>query len=524
MWAFSLGVILGGLAACSGGGAATNPSVIPANNAASLPPAPENLCAGASGDMSSTGGIEGTGIRIKGAGRGPASKRASLVVAGQAWDISHASIMIDGQPATPAQIVDGQITVVQGKPAATAAGTADSVVSETRVAGPITQVDSTADPTDATVAGHLVLLGQQVRLLTNTILELSPQALAVGDTVEVSALVTADGTLVATRVARRPVDLEYFVTGTVSSHDEVARTLVINALSVDYGSTTPQGFPTGAIQDGDLVRVFGRLSVASTTLSARAVEFRLATLPGPIGEQIALNGYITRFASAADFDVDGVPITTSAATDFQPVNLVALSDYVTVCGTLISSGQVAATRVIDEEGGPSLAGTIQSIDTQRGVLQVFGATLATDATTRVLDEQTGPPRALALSDLRVDDFVWVKLIWVSGANRASLIERRGPSAVFITRGTVLIRSAGTLDVNGVSVVIDQHTRYFGSCNASALVVGVPQSPAWGPCSPDAFWGDFATWQGPLVPDFMVAGTTRPSDGAAVASAVVVIWN
>jgi hypothetical protein len=284
---------------------------------------------------SNPGGIEGTGL-------GPARKLTGLRVAGQAWDIVHASILIDGLPATSEQVVDGLVTAVQGTIAPTAMGTADSVVSETRVAGPITTVSS---------SDQLVVLGQTVALTSDTLLDVSPPALAAGDTIAVNALATANGSLVATRVARRAADLEYVVTGAVSSLDDSRHTFLINALTVDYSGVAPQGFPAGVIHDGDLVRVFGGLPGGGTTLSARSVEFRLATLSGQAGDLIALYGYITRFASNTDFDVDGVPITTSAATDMFGATdvhnqiVLGLNEVVDICGTLLSNGKVAATQV-----------------------------------------------------------------------------------------------------------------------------------------------------------------------------------
>ena len=178
-------------------------------------------------------------------------KLADISVADQIWDVSHAAVLIDGQPATSAQITDGIVTTVQGTLAATGAATADSVASESQVAGPITSVDATGNT--------LVVLGQSIEVSEDTPMP-SPPALAVGDTVEVNALVTANGMLVATRIDRRAADLEYFITGTVSSHDDSAHTLVINSLTVDYSGVVPQGFPTGAVHDGDLVRVFGQVN------------------------------------------------------------------------------------------------------------------------------------------------------------------------------------------------------------------------------------------------------------------------
>jgi len=333
--AYLVTAILGALAACGGGGA-SDAGVASGQSSAPPPataptPSPPFVCAPAATAPGSSGsGIEGTG-------RGPARKLLSLHVAGQEWNIDHASILIDGQTATSAQVVDGLVTTVQGTIAPTAMGTADSVVSETQVAGPITSVDSTAD--------HLVVLGQSVVLMQYTQMDVSAPGLAVGDTVAVSALATANGTLVATRISRRAADLEYVVTGTVSSLDNSAHSFQINDLTIDYSGVVPQGFPTGVIHDGDLARVSGRFPGGSTTLSARTVEFRLDTLSGQAGDQVALYGYITRFVSNADFDVSGVRITTSAATDIQPSGPLALNQSVDVCGTLLSNGEVGATQI-----------------------------------------------------------------------------------------------------------------------------------------------------------------------------------
>ena len=54
---------------------------------------------------------------------------------------------------------------------------------------------------------------------------------------------------------------------------------------------------------------------------------------------------ITRFFSNADFDVSGVRITTSAATDIRPPGPLALNQSVDVCGTLLSNGEVGATQI-----------------------------------------------------------------------------------------------------------------------------------------------------------------------------------
>lgn len=331
--------ILGAHGACGGGGSSGAGDVsrrATAGQGSTSPPGvgvPFVCAPPANTPGSNPGGIEGTG-------RGPARRDAGLRVAGQTWDMGHASIVIDGQPATSDQVVDGLITTVRGTIAPSAMGTADSVVSETWVAGPITH----------SAGDQLVVLGQTVALTPDTLVDGATPAVTTGDTVAINALATANGSLIATRIARRSADLEYVVTGRVSVLDGSRHSFQINGLTVDYSGVAPQGFPNGVVHDGDLVRVYGRLTGGSTTLSARDVEFRLATF-GQAGDFIALYGYITRFASNTDFDVNGVPITTSAATDMSGATdtngqlVLALNEVVDICGTLLSNGEVGATQV-----------------------------------------------------------------------------------------------------------------------------------------------------------------------------------
>lgn len=522
-------VLLAGLAACSGGGGASQGNQ-PA--AARNPPpgsGPTGVCQDTfPGTLPVQGGIEGSGSN-RSVARGPIRKLNQLVVAGQQWDVSHASITIDGQPATAGLLALGQGATVQGTTAGPAVGVADVVVSETRVAGPISYLDAMGDPNDASVQGHLVVLGQPVRLVRSNasgITRISPAGLAVGDTVGVSALASANGTLVATRIDRRAADLEYLVTGIVKLSDASAQSFAIGGLAIDYSGVLPTGFPGGVIHDGDLARVFGRVPAGSAMLQARAIEFRLATPPGPADERIFLSGLVTRYVSSADFDVDGVPIATSAATAFDPIDLVALNASVSVVGTLLADGRVDATRVtisVYNTAVPDVGGTIQALDVQAGVLKVLGVTVTTDATTQVLDARVGASGSIALSALRVGDYVWS---YGGIFDKARLIERRDASSSFLISGDPGASvQLNTFTLHGVPIVENPNAQYFGSCGPPARnVVGASYSPQWGPCGAAEFWTSYRSFAGPLIPSVTVSGTVRQCDGAAVANVVVVTWD
>ena len=88
----------------------------------------------------------------------------------------------------------------------------------------------------------------------------------------------------------------------------------------------------------------------STALSGAllAHEVRLADdEEAQTGQESEVEGLITRFASATDFDVGGRAVTTTAATTYQGGNAaaLALNVKVEVVGTVNSGGVIAATRV-----------------------------------------------------------------------------------------------------------------------------------------------------------------------------------
>ena len=293
------------------------------------------------------------------------------------------------------------------------------------------------------------------------------------------------------------------------------------------GSISPAGIYTAPQSPGTYHVV--ATSSADTTKSAAAT----VTLAAPVSitppiVSIVPRGMQTFTATVTGFSNTAVTFSilegatggsiTAAGVYTAPATP---GTYQVVATSVADTNNSAAATVTVSSPPSNLTGTIQSVDAPTGVLQVVGVTVTVDATTLVVDGQTGSTGPLVLSDLQAGDSVQVFGDWTDRyyphAIRAKQVTRTNPSTQFMMNN---------IDVTGLPYPIldDQQTQYFGSCSSAANVIGVPQSPAWGPCSGDVFWSNVATWRGPLFLTVTVAGAIRQTDGTPVASVVVATWD
>ena len=279
------------LAACGGGSSSSAPAPDPDPN----PGGPVQ-------------GITGTGFAV-----GPITGFGSVIVNGVTYDTDSATFTRDGLAATQSDFSVGQFVIVSGTIDDSTSGTADTVIFDDNVDGPVTSVDD--------VARSFVILGQTVLVSATTSFDDScPDSLAgLLDVaaVEVSGPVRADGAIEATRVECKAVAGELEVMGLVSNLDTTAMTFQINALVVDYGTTPAvlDNFPSaGVINNGDPVEAKGNAVDGDGQLVATRVEYKGGQFANDDGVHAEIEGFITRFGSTTDFDVSGIPVTTTGTT------------------------------------------------------------------------------------------------------------------------------------------------------------------------------------------------------------------
>lgn len=410
----------------------------------------------ACGDNETVAGIDagGSPSRVGIVSKGSIAGFGSVIVNGVRFDTSGASFDIDGSPGNESDLNVGQIVLIQGMIANDGSDAiASSVSFGDRVQGPISNIDQ--------VVGTITVLGQLVRIDADTSFDesinpASIEGLAVNDIVEVSGLVLSDGTISATRIEIKPAGGEFEVTGIVSNLG--ASTFEVNGLVVDFSAAQLDDFPGGSPENGQLVEVKGTSFGPGGEFEATRVEFQDDNLPGDQDTRVEIEGFITRFVSASDFDVEGVGVTTNASTTFVnggPGDL-ALNRKVEVEGTIDAADVLVATKVEIK-----LANFIR-IETlvdaaSGGQLTMFGISITTNLLTRFEDKSIQDVETFAFSDVQVGDYIEMRGFENASGIVATLVEREDFDGDTAVRGFVESVSDPNFSILGVTIVTSAAT-------------------------------------------------------------------
>jgi hypothetical protein len=323
------------------------------------------------------------------------------------------------------------------------------------------------------VAQTFVVLAHTVRVTAETSFDdslgTSFAALTVGLEVEVSGMPAANGDIVATRIeARHAGGSRLEVLGRVAALDAVAHKFHIRNLVVDYTTATLQDFGSSALANGQLVEVKGSALNSAGELVATRVELR--NFEDGDGEfRREIEGLVTRYVSATDFDVAGRAVTTTGTTRFENGTAadLALNVKVEAEGAINASGVLVATKIqFKRSNNAGLAGIVDAVAADStgfaGTLTVLGVTITVDSNTRVEDKGDLRLASFRLADLQPGDFVRVRGIETGPkALTASRLERRRIESGAWVRGTVRDLAQPNLTVLGVPVITSGTTVFQG---------------------------------------------------------------
>lgn len=306
-----------------------------------------SLCiAGCQPGGGETSGIDGTGVRapVIAAGYGRLAGGGDFVVNGITFDTRNMAVTVDDMPGTIADIAVGDVVLVTG--------TLDSMTASSGVAQKAALTHAVVGAVDSVDSGgaFLVALGQTVQLADTTYDASIPSAslggLVVGDVIAVSGFRNERGDVIASRIAKRaPASSSLRATGRIANIDTTARRFAINALVVDYSSAQVVPDSSGSLAAGDVVEVSGTRVGGSGELLAERVIFKPTDVIASTGSYVSLEGYITALdlPAAQSFEVAGLPITTTSATDKQ--GALSFDARTAVKGALAADGTLVASNV-----------------------------------------------------------------------------------------------------------------------------------------------------------------------------------
>ncbi len=258
--------------------------------------------------------------------------------------------------------------------AGVASATANTVAIRSEIKGPVSAISGNV----------LTILGQQINIVAGTVFDDSLGGLAnvrTNDVLEVYGLLVSPGNYNATRVERVTptmpgVNANFKLRGVVASLNTTNRTFTIGTVTVGYNTlnVTPQNgqFVRATLSVLPVNGVFQATSITnSATLAAAASN----------GVEAEVEGYVTAFASATSFSVNGVPVDARSASRV-PASGLALGAEVEVSGT-VQSGVLVAREVklkdpaddqkLEVKGETSLVDKQAKTFTVRGVKVNYGS-------------------------------------------------------------------------------------------------------------------------------------------------------
>jgi hypothetical protein len=286
----------------------------------------------------------------------------------------------------------------------------DSIEAYQLVVGPVDSVDVSR--------GRLVVLGQRVIATSGTAVESATGDVSVlngglakvepGSTVAISGFLTASGEIVASRISLHTSNDGVLLRGFITAVDTNKSTFGVGTVSVGYGQAALEDFPAGHPAIGDQVLIRADFALGNTPLQPRTVRFLPPTLQGPANAGVFLEGLITRYVSAADFDVNGVGVRMDCSDCRNPEALPRLNGRLWLEGALDAKG-IVRIQNWNGYGDPVLfsAAPITAIDTDTGVITLYGRFQMQPSPITRFRDGLGPIAVdeLHSGDLRVGDVV-----------------------------------------------------------------------------------------------------------------------
>jgi hypothetical protein len=473
------------LAACGGGGGAAVPGSGTSSGGSGsagggstggTPPPPT-----ATGNLVSLGTVTGFGgVRSNGI----------------EFNVSSATITLDGEAVTIGQLQAGQLVQIDSTLPTAGLATARSVAAMNWVIGPVRSIDR--------AAGLLRVLDQQV--MTDSATSYGGFASNVvslaevneGDVLAISGVRFKNGfemgqTYVqATRINRITSTGPWLVRGQVARLDAAARAFNLSEMRIAYSGASPQ---PAALANDECVVVRGTAVAEPTvsqprTLTATSVVRVPCNPPVLPGDRMVAEGRAVEGIEPAGFTLGTLAVRYNSST--IPTNVLDGTDgqitnrMLRVEGAVDASGKLVATAV-ETRGNLDNQFRVRGPATVNGnSLSVLGVTIEPAAGTRYEDRSPQALRTFGRDSIRSGDVVEVRGIQVVDSNRvsAAVIERHATTESYALQGLPTDLAPPNFRILGVAIATDGSTQWLNAnpliLNAAGALFDIgPQPPGLG---------------------------------------------
>jgi len=398
----------------------------------------------------------------------------SVFVNGVEFETTSSSFEVDDIDGTQQDLRIGMVVQIQGSINSDGVtGIATHIQYTDDLQGPISQLEENDDLTEKT----LTVLGKSVVIsrLNTSFENSSYELIAIDNIVEVSGYYDQNGVLQASFIELQPElvvsdDIIVEVKGEINALS--GNEFNVLGIQIDASSANLENLPDG-LQEGVLVDIRGIYNEGNGTFTASEVEAEDYGFSD--SENIEIEGFITRYVSNSDFDINGQAIDASEAT-LSPADLQLEAGIKVEAEGSVSNGILVASEVGLRGGNAQISAKVDSIDFEnnRFTVQVLAGqpsiTVQLTTATRMEDE-AGDDDHLTLIELEVGDFVEVRG-FESAANKieATQVKRESEAKEIQLQGVVSSQVENeSITVLGIVFPIDPFTTSFENINEMDIV-------------------------------------------------------
>lgn len=388
---------------------------------------PLSLCliACGNGNNQETAGIDGSGSPVT-SSTGTIDGFGSVIVNGVRYDSSQSAILINGQTGSEDDLRAGYKVRITGVQEDDDSGIAETIEFRPDLVGNITQIDIAKE--------QIIVLGQTIQITNTTIFDIAItpnniEGLSVGERILISGQTDNNGVITATRIERSVQTHQ--INGFISHLNTASSRFMIRNITVDYSAAMFNDIEGNQLANGMHVSLLGSVNQAEL-FNAQYIKGIDESFGDNI-EQAKVEGFITRFTSATDFDVDGITCTTTTQTNYDEGSQtkLALGAAVEITGSVNALGVLVAQKIeFDRTDNNHVEGQVTSVNLNTngavvtGTFNIGNTSIEATSSTRYEDKSDSEIKRFNLSFIQIGDF-----LDVSGYTRdttfvATKIERK----------------------------------------------------------------------------------------------------
>jgi hypothetical protein len=385
----------------------------------------------------------------------------SVIANGIQFNTDTATVTMNGEPGNLSDLRVGMMVSIRGTVnEATGAAVASQIRFSHEAEGPVRNINR--------LQNRFVVLGQTVMFDELTVFDgMTMDDFADGNMIRVSGQWRSEQRIQATHVHRianaYAPGMTMQVKGEISGLNVATQHFNIGTQSCDYSAAALE-LGDASLANGLYVEVSSASPMSEGDMLLDRIQARDRDRDK---DQLCdadcdfeIEGYVSSFTSATEFDVDGQPVTTTAETEFVngTVDTLALDVKLAVDGTLDEAGVLVADRIVFRL--PSLVeieADIEAINMDTSELTLLGVAVTADESTLFRDHSSVGMTDFGFDDLVVGDRTEIRAYINEAAVVATRLERDDPDDGVTLKAPVDTFAQPNVTLLGVVVTSDENT-------------------------------------------------------------------